>query len=76
MYHPDQLRETSVDQPVVASPVQVRGCLVEGCPCRDARIVSHRRAAFFAFLARQSGETADRVIAVDSAWSVLTGGMA
>lgn len=76
MYHPDQLRHTIVEQSVTESPARMGGCLVEGCPCRDARIVSHRRTAFFAFLARQSGETADRMIAVDPAWSVLTGGIA
>ena len=47
-----------------------RGCLVEGCPCKDARIVSHRRAAFFAAVARQTGETADRLIAPDPAWRI------
>ena len=45
-----------------------RGCLVEGCPCKDARIVSHRRASFFAAMARRNGETADRVIAPDPQW--------
>ena len=39
-----------------------------GCPCKDARFVSHRRAAFFAAMARRTGETADRIIAVDPAW--------
>ena len=43
-------------------------CLVAGCPCKDARIVSHRRAAFFAAVARQHGETADRVVAADPSW--------
>jgi hypothetical protein len=41
-----------------------------GCPCKDARIVSHRRAAFLAAVARQTGETADRVIAPDPAWRI------
>ncbi len=40
-------------------------CLVAGCTCKDARIVSFRRAAFFAAIARRTGETADRVIAPD-----------
>jgi hypothetical protein len=44
-------------------------CLVAGCPCRDARIVSRRRSAFFAAWARDHGETADRVVAADPAWS-------
>ena len=45
-------------------------CLVPGCPCKDARIVSHRRAAFFAAVARQQGETADRRVAPDPAWQI------
>ena len=45
-------------------------CLVAGCTCRDARIVSKRRSAFFAAWARGHGETADRVVPADPAWSV------
>lgn len=45
------------------------GCLVPGCTCKDARIVSHRRAAFFAAWAKVHGETANRVIDVEPAWS-------
>jgi hypothetical protein len=45
-----------------------RACLVPGCPCKDARIVSHRRAAFFGAVARHLGETADRLIAPDPDW--------
>ena len=30
--------------------------------------MSHRRAAFFAALARRTGETADRTIAPDPSW--------
>ena len=44
------------------------GCLVAGCSCKDPRIVSSRRAAFHAALARQQGETADRLIAADPEW--------
>jgi hypothetical protein len=44
-------------------------CLVAGCPCKDARIVSHRRAAFYAAWAREHGETADRIVDADPAWS-------
>ena len=47
-----------------------RGCLVEGCPCKDARIVSHRRTAFFAAWARQHGETADRFVPVELEWRI------
>jgi hypothetical protein len=43
-------------------------CLVPGCPCKDARIVSQRRAAFYAVVARTQGETADRTIAPDPEW--------
>ena len=49
-------------------PRQRQACLVAGCPCKDPRIVSHRRAAFFAAIAREHGETADRFIEVDPAW--------
>jgi hypothetical protein len=47
-----------------------RGCLVEGCPCKDARIVSQRRTAFFAAWARDHGETADRMVAPDLEWPI------
>jgi hypothetical protein len=47
-----------------------RGCLVEGCPCKDARIVSQRRTAFFAAWAKQRGETADRAVAPEFGWSI------
>lgn len=46
------------------------GCLVEGCPCQDARIVSHRRGRFFAHLAVVNGETAQRVVDPDPGWSI------
>ena len=49
-----------------------RGCLVEGCPCKDARIVSKRRAAFFAAWAQQHGETADRTIVAELGWRIPT----
>lgn len=73
MYHPDQLNIHYLPEPAAATePVdapRIRACLVDGCPCKDARIVSHSRAAFFAALARRHGETADRVIAPDPAWT-------
>ena len=50
-----------------ASPAR-RACLVEGCTCKDARIVSTRRATYFASVARSRGETADRVVAADAEW--------
>ena len=45
-----------------------RACLVEGCTCKDARIVSTRRATYFASVARSRGETADRVVAAEDGW--------
>ena len=48
------------------------GCLVDGCPCRDARIVSHRRAKFFAHLAVVNGETAQREIRPEPGWAIPT----
>ena len=52
---------------ITASPAR-RACLVEGCTCKDARIVSTRRAMFFANVAKSRGETADRVVAADAEW--------
>ena len=43
-------------------------CLVDGCTCKDARIVSRRRAAYFAARARQTGQTANRVIRGEPGW--------
>ena len=51
-------------------PTARGGCLVVGCHCKDARIVSHRRAAFFAAVARQAGETADRFIPAEPEWEI------
>jgi hypothetical protein len=45
-----------------------RACLVEGCACKDARIVSTRRATYFASIAKARGETADRVVVADPDW--------
>ncbi len=70
MFHPNQLR-TGEALPIV-EPVHGGACLVAGCTCKDARIVSHRRAAFFAADARRTGQTADRVIAPDPEWRVPT----
>ena len=74
MFHPDQEPAALVsDARVSTAP---RGCLQAGCPCRDARIVSHRKAAFFAAIARAAGETADRVIAPDPDWTLPQGDLA
>ena len=73
MFHPDQTSHQPIfpmPTAAAAAPSGSRACLVDGCPCKDARIVSHRRAAFFAAMARRNGETADRVIAPDPAWSL------
>ncbi len=47
-----------------------RACLTAGCQCKDARIVSYRRAAFYASVARSSGETADRVVPSEPGWRI------
>ena len=70
MFHPNQLR---TGEPIpFAEPVRSGACLVDGCTCKDARIVSHRRAAFFAAIARRAGETADRSIAPEPGWRIPT----
>ncbi len=68
VFHPNQLR-TGEPLPIAPS-VPAGACLVAGCPCKDARIVSHRRAAFIAAMARKNGETAERVIAPDPEWRI------
>ncbi|HEX6868377.1 MAG TPA: hypothetical protein VF119_06210 [Candidatus Limnocylindrales bacterium] len=73
MFHPDVFKIEYLEDATPTSPAASRGCLVDGCSCKDARIVSHRRAAFFAALARRTGETADRVIAPDPDWAFSTG---
>ena len=67
MYHPSV--QSLPTTPAGAAPDGRSACLVTGCPCKDARIVSHRRAAFFAAVARRRGQTADRTIALDPAWT-------
>lgn len=66
MFHPNQIRTGEALALVV--PRRTGACLVAGCPCKDARIVSIRRASFFAAVARRSGETADRAIAPEATW--------
>lgn len=46
-----------------------RACLVDGCTCKDARILSTRRASYFASIASARGETANRVVAADPSWA-------
>jgi hypothetical protein len=69
IFHPDQLT-APMPAPAAIVPDRIRACLVSGCTCKDARIVSHRRAGFFAALARRTGETADRIIGVDPDWAL------
>ena len=45
-----------------------RACLVEGCSCKDARIISLRRIAYFTSRAIENGETANRTFAVEADW--------
>ncbi len=59
----------SIDTAAATSPRQGR-CLAEGCSCKDARIVSRRRAGFFAALAQKRGQTANRVIAPEAGWEL------
>jgi hypothetical protein len=68
MFHPNQLR-TGEPLPIAAT-VPAGACLVAGCTCKDARIISHRRASFFAAMARENGQTPDRVIAPDPEWRI------
>jgi hypothetical protein len=49
-----------------------RACLVDGCTCKDARILSRRRAAYVASLARANGQTADRIVPVEAGWRLPT----
>jgi hypothetical protein len=70
MFHPNQLR--TAEAILIAEPVRPGACLVAGCMCKDARIVSVRRAAFFAAVARRSGATADRRIAPQPGWTIPT----
>lgn len=66
MFYPDQI--SSSEGVALIESSRTGACLVAGCPCKDARIVSHRRAAFFSAMAIRNGETADRTIAPDPAW--------
>ena len=72
---PDERNEYQMDSKLdrrsfLDPPARV-ACLVDGCPCKDARIISTRRVAFFAEWAKQRLETADRQIEPDPLWSVL-----
>jgi hypothetical protein len=72
---PTEIGDRAMDSPQVSHQVVDpgrRGCLVEGCPCRDARIVSKRRTAFFAAWAQQHGETANRLVTPELGWRIPT----
>ena len=56
------------DETTTQTKTVKRSCRAEGCSCEDSRIVSRRRAAFHAALARAAGETADRYISPDPDW--------
>ena len=71
MFHPNQIR-TGEALALIAEPDRSGACLVAGCTCKDASIVSHRRAAFFAAVARRMGETADRIVAAEAGWRIPT----
>ena len=59
--------------PIKATTHAPAACLAPGCACRDVRIVSRRRASFFAFIARERGETATRVIRPQPGWRLPDG---
>ena len=69
MYYPPGYRPASQPAPVITPTV--RGCLVEGCSCRDARILSYRKLEFFRALAKQRGQTLERVVPVGNLSALL-----
>ena len=57
--------------PVGTTDSRARGaCLIAGCVCKDPRIISYRRAAFFAAIARARGQTARRALPVEPEWRI------
>ena len=62
------MERDDIQQEPTAMTIRRPACLVPGCPCRDARIVSHRRARFFATRAEATGETAQRIVPADPDW--------
>ena len=56
------------DMSEITSSPSRSACLVTGCSCKDARIVSTRRASYFASVAKARGETADRMIEAEPTW--------
>jgi hypothetical protein len=70
VFNPDHIQILMIPDETPSPPPSRRACLVAGCPCKDGRLVSRRRTAFFAALARRNGETADRVVAVEPEWAI------
>jgi hypothetical protein len=67
----DTMQAPETIEIVEATETRVRGaCLIGGCTCKDSRIVSYRRAAFFAAMALRSGQTADRIVAGEPDWRI------
>jgi len=62
--------QESRQEPRQESTSRRQPCLNPGCPCKDPRIVSRRKAAYFAAQARVNGQTADRVIAPQRGWRI------
>jgi hypothetical protein len=59
------------DRQTATDPRVRPACLVPGCTCKDPRIISQRRVAFFADWAKGHGETADRVVEPDPDWPLV-----
>ena len=57
--------DISWDRQKATDPLVRPACLVPGCSCKDPRIISSRRVAFFTVWAKDHGETADRVVEPD-----------
>ena len=65
------MRAPETPAPVDSTELRARGaCPMAGCVCKDARIMSYRRAAFFAFIARTRGQTARRVLPMEPEWRI------
>jgi len=69
----DGTSQDGTSQEIIDRSTPRRGpCLVDGCSCKDPRIVSRRKAAYFAAVARSTGQTADRIVAVEPGWRIPT----
>ena len=59
--------------PEARNPIRRQGCLVAGCPCQDARIVSQRKARFYAEVARTArGDGPNASVLPVPDWAILT----